>query len=44
MTILAAIKREELEKELGKLNHKLNGVRFCRKSVKPFCRSSDSYH
>jgi hypothetical protein len=29
MNILAAIKREErkLEKELGKLNHKLNGVR-----------------
>jgi hypothetical protein len=35
MNILAAIKREErkLEKELGKLNHKLDGVRDAAKAL-----------
>src|SRR3979490_3036025 len=35
MDILAAIKREErkLEKQLGKLNHKLNGVRAAAKAL-----------
>jgi hypothetical protein len=35
MNILAALKREErkLEKELGKLNHKLDGVRAAGKSL-----------
>jgi len=35
MDILAAIKREErkLEKELGKLNHKLDGVRAAGKAL-----------
>jgi hypothetical protein len=34
MNILAAIKREErkLEKQLGKLNHQLNGVRAAAKA------------
>jgi hypothetical protein len=35
MNILAAIKREErkLEKQLGKLNHQLNGVRAAAKAL-----------
>jgi len=35
MDLLAAIKREErkLEKELGKLQHKLNGVRTAAKAL-----------
>jgi hypothetical protein len=35
MNILAAIKREErkLEKHLGKLNHKLSGVRVAAKAL-----------
>ena len=35
MDILAAIKREErkLEKQLGKLNHQLNGVRAAAKAL-----------
>ena len=35
MDLLAAIKREErkLEKELGKLQHKLNGVRSAAKAL-----------
>jgi hypothetical protein len=35
MNILAAIKREErkLEKELGRLQHKLNGVRVAGKAL-----------
>jgi hypothetical protein len=35
MDILAAIKREEskLEKQLGKLHHKLNGVRAAAKAL-----------
>ena len=35
MDLLAAIKREErkLEKELGKLQHKLNGVRAAAKAL-----------
>jgi hypothetical protein len=35
MTILAAIRREErkLEKQLGKLNHQLNGVRAAAKAL-----------
>ena len=35
MDILAAIKREErkLEKQLGKLNHRLNGVRAAAKAL-----------
>ncbi len=35
MNILAALKREErkLEKELGKLNHKLDGVRAAGKAL-----------
>jgi hypothetical protein len=35
MNILAAIKREErkLEKELGKLQHRLNGVRAAAKAL-----------
>jgi hypothetical protein len=35
MNILAAIKREErkLEKQLGKLQHKLNGVRTAAKAL-----------
>ena len=35
MNILAAIKKEEpkLEKELDKLNHKLNGVRAAGKAL-----------
>jgi hypothetical protein len=35
MHLIAAVKREErkLEKELGKLQHKLNGVRAAAKAV-----------
>ena len=35
MTILAAIRREErkLEKQLGKLNHQLSGVRAAAKAL-----------
>jgi len=35
MNILAAIKREErkLEKQLGKVNHQLNGVRVAAKAL-----------
>jgi hypothetical protein len=35
MNILSAIKREErkLEKQLGKLNHQLNGVRAAAKAL-----------
>ena len=35
MEILAAIKREEkkLEKQLGKLNHQLNGIRAAAKAL-----------
>jgi hypothetical protein len=35
MNILAAIKREErkLEKQLGRLNHQLNGVRAAAKAM-----------
>jgi hypothetical protein len=35
MDILAAIKREErkLEKQLGKLNHQLNGIRAAAKAL-----------
>jgi hypothetical protein len=38
MDILAAIKREEkkLEKQLGKIQHQLNGVRAARKSSRRF--------
>jgi hypothetical protein len=38
MDILASIKREEkkLEKQLGKLNHQLNGVRVAAKALGHF--------
>ncbi len=36
MNILAAIKREErkLEKQVGKLNHQLNGIRAAAKALR----------
>jgi hypothetical protein len=44
MDILAAIKREErkLEKQLGKLNHQLSGVRAACESIGAFCGARSS--